>query len=231
VLNQLHGDRRTVALLLLMPSVLVGLFAWLFSSGQTFQRLGPMLLALFPFTLMFIVTAISTLRERTGGTLDRMMTTPITKADVIGGYALAFSVMAAAQTLITVGFAVWVCGLDVAGSMWLLIAQAVVNSIVGTSLGLFTSAFARTEFQAVQFLPVFVFPQIILGGIFMPRAAMPHVLRVVSDCFPLSYAVEGVQNAARGLTGWDIGRPLLIMAAFAVGCLALGALTLRRRSD
>ena len=231
VLHQLRSDHRTVALMLIMPSLLVGLFAWLFSGGAFFQSIGPMVLALFPFVLMFVVTAISTLRERTGSTLERLMTTPLTKTGYVFGYALAFSLMAVVQTLITVGFAIWVCGLEVAGSVWLLLALSVVNSLLGTSLGLFTSAFARTEFQAVQFLPVFVFPQIILGGVFMARDAMPSVLRVISDFFPLSYAIDGARNVALGLSGWDVGKPLLIMAAFAVAFLGLGALTLSRRSE
>ena len=231
VLFQLRSDHRTVALMLLMPSLLVGAFAWLFSGGGLFQSIGPMVLALFPFILMFVVTGISTLRERTSGTLERLMTTPLTRVGYVFGYALAFSLVAVVQTVITVGFAIWVCRLEVAGSIWLLLALAVVNSVVGTSLGLFTSAFARTEFQAVQFLPVFVFPQIILGGVFMARDAMPRALEIISDFFPLSYAIDGARNLAVGLTGWEVGKPLLIMGGFAIACLALGALTLSRRSE
>jgi ABC-2 type transport system permease protein len=230
VLSQLRSDHRTVGLMLFVPAVLVGLFAWLFSSGSLFQRVGPMVVALFPFILMFLVTSIATLRERTSGTLERLMTTPIRKADILVGYALAFSVVAVFQTIITVAFAMTVCDLEIQGPVIQLVGFAVADAVLGTALGLLASAFARTEFQAVQFMPVFVFPQIILGGVFMPRDQMPRVLEIISDCLPLSYAIDGVQHVAAGLGGWDLGRPFLIMVAFAIVSLALGSLTLARRT-
>ncbi|MDR1077744.1 MAG: ABC transporter permease [Propionibacteriaceae bacterium] len=230
VLTQLGHDHRTVALLLVVPALLVGLFAWLYRSDQVFQRVGPMVMALFPFIMMFLVTSIATLRERRSGTLDRLLTTPLGKADLICGYALAFALVAVLQTGITVVFGVYVCGLELAGSIIQLLGVAVVDAVLGTALGLLVSAFARTEFQAVQFLPVFVFPQVILGGVFMPRQQMPRALEAISDFMPLSYAIDGVSNVALGLGGWEVARPLLIMAAFAAACLVLASLTLSRRT-
>lgn len=231
VLRQLSHDHRSVALMLIAPSLLVGLFAWLFSDQEgTFDRVGGAILALFPFVVMFLVTSITTLRERRSGTLERLMTTPLGKADFILGYALAFALMAAVQAIITVTFAVWVCGLEVEGPLWQLGLVAIVDAILGTALGLLASAFARTEFQAVQFMPVLVFPQIILGGLFMPRDQMPEVLYAISDWLPLSYAIDAVNAVTAGEEGWDLWRPLLIVVAFAVGCLVLASLTLRRRT-
>ncbi|MDR1387117.1 MAG: ABC transporter permease [Propionibacteriaceae bacterium] len=230
ILTQLSHDRRTVALLLVVPALLVGLFAWLYQSDQVFQRIGPMVMALFPFILMFLVTSVATLRERRSGTLERVLTAPGSKADLICGYALAFSLVAVLQTGVTVGFSVWVCRLELAGSVLQLLGVAVVDAVLGTALGLLVSAFARTEFQAVQFLPVFVFPQIILGGVFMPRQQMPRALELISDFMPLSYAIDGVSQVAAGQGGWVVGRPLLIMAAFAVGCLVAASATLPRRT-
>jgi ABC transporter DrrB family efflux protein len=230
VLAQLRRDHRTVGLMLFVPSLLVGLFAWMFSSGVLFQRVGPIVVALFPFIFMFTVASIATLRERAGGTLERLMTTPIRRADILVGYALAFSLIAIVQTSLTVAFAIGVCGLEVEGPLVQLLAFSVVDAIAGTALGLLVSAFARTEFQAVQFLPVVVFPQILLGGVFMPREQMPAVLKAVSDYLPLSYAIEGVESAARGLGGWDLWRPFAIVAVFALAALALGSLTLARRT-
>ena len=158
------------------------------------------------------------------------MTTPIGKGDVILGYALAFGLLATLQAMITVSFAVWVCGLRVDGPIWQLGVVAVVDAILGTALGLLASAFARTEFQAVQFMPVLVFPQIILGGLFMPRDQMPDVLHAISDWLPLSYAIDAVGAVTSGQDGGDVWRPLLIVAAFAVGALVLASLTLRRRT-
>jgi len=231
VLTQLSHDHRTVALMLLMPSVLVGLFAWMFSGGTTYQRIGPVMLALFPFILMFIVASITTLRERQSGTLEHLMTTPLGTASLIFGYAIAFSIFAIVQTLITVAFAIWVCGLDVAGPTWQLFLIAIVNAITGTALGLFVSAFARSEFQAVQFLPLFVFPQIILGGVFMPRGQMPDVLQWIARIFPLTYAIDAVSKVARATAGWELWRPVIVLAGFAVLSLVLASLTLPRRTE
>lgn len=231
VLHQLRHDPRSIALMLVAPSLLVGLFAWLFADQEgVFDRFGGAILALFPFIVMFLITSITTLRERRSGTLERLMTTPLGKADFIIGYALAFGLMAVVQAVITVTFAVYVCGLQVDGPLWQLGLVAVVDAILGTALGLLASAFAQTEFQAVQFMPVLVFPQIILGGLFMPRDQMPDVLYAISDWLPLSHAIDAIQAVTAGDEGWDVGSPLLIVAAFAVGCLVLAPLTLRRRT-
>ncbi|MDR1806998.1 MAG: ABC transporter permease [Propionibacteriaceae bacterium] len=230
VLKQLRNDRRTIALLVVMPSVLIGLFAWLFNSGQMFQRVGPVVLALFPFLMMFLVTSITTLRERTSGTLERLMTTPMTKSGIILGYATAFALFAVVQSLIAVLFAVYVCDLTLAGSMAALLVFAVADALLGTAMGLFLSAFARTEFQAIQFFPLFIVPQIILGGVFMPIDQMPRVLEILARCFPFTYGIEGVANIAAGLGGWDVWRPFLVVVAFVVGFIVLGSLTLPRRT-
>lgn len=231
VLQQLRHDPRSIALMLIAPSLLVGLFAWLFADQDgVFDRFGGAILALFPFIVMFLITSITTLRERRSGTLERLMTTPLSKGDFILGYALAFGLMAILQAIVTVAFAVYVCGLTVDGPLWQLGSVAVADAVLGTALGLLASAFAQTEFQAVQFMPVLVFPQIILGGLFMPRDQMLDVLYAISDWLPLSHAIDAIQAVARGDTGWDVGAPLLIVAAFAIGCLVLAPLTLRRRT-
>lgn len=231
VLHQLRHDPRSIALMLIAPSLLVGLFAWLFADQEgVFDRFGGAILALFPFIVMFLITSITTLRERRSGTLERLMTTPLGKADFIIGYALAFGLMAVVQAIITVTFAVYVCGLQVDGPLWQLGLVAVVDAVLGTALGLLASAFAQTEFQAVQFMPVLVFPQIILGGLFMPRDQMPDVLYAISDWLPLSHAIDAIEAVTAGDEGWDVGSPLLIVGAFAVGCLVLAPLTLRRRT-
>ncbi|WP_417554772.1 ABC transporter permease [Microbacterium sp.] len=231
VLQQLRHDPRSIALMLVAPSLLVGLFAWLFADKDgVFDQFGGAILALFPFIVMFLITSITTLRERRSGTLERLMTTPLGKGDFILGYALAFGLMAVLQAIITVAFAVYVCGLTVDGPLWQLGSVAVVDAVLGTALGLLASAFAQTEFQAVQFMPILVFPQIILGGLFMPRDQMPDVLYAISDWLPLSHAIDAIQAVAKGDTGWDVGAPLLIVAAFAIGCLILAPLTLRRRT-
>ena len=231
VLRQLSHDPRSIALLLLMPSLLVGLFTWLLDDQPgAFAKLGGPILALFPFILMFVITSVTTLRERRSGTLERLMTTPLGKGDFIVGYALAFGLAAVVQAIITVGFAVLVCGLEIEGPVWQLGVVAVLDALLGTGLGLLASAFARTEFQAVQFMPILVFPQILLGGLLMPRDQMPDVLHAISDWLPLSYAVDAVNAVAAGDEGWDLGMPLVVIAAVTIAALGIAALTLRRRT-
>lgn len=225
VLAQLRHDPRTIAMLLVLPSVLIGLFAWIFVDTPVFDTAGPALLALFPFTVMFLITSITTLRERQSGSLERLMSMPLGRFDLIVGYALAFGLAAALQAVVTVGMAVVVCGLEVAGPVWQFGLVAVTDAVLGSALGLFTSAFARTEFQAVQFMPLIVFPQLLLGGVLVPRERMPDVLHAISDWLPLSHAVDAIDSVTRGDPGSEVWGPLLIVVAFAIG-----ALTLRRRT-
>ncbi len=231
VLAQIRHDPRTIGLLLIVPSLLIGLMAWLFSATPVFDRVGPSILALFPFIVMFLVCSISTLRERRGGTLERLLTLPLGKLDFLLGYALAFGLLALLQATVAVAFAIWVCGLDIAGSVWLLLAVAVANGLLGTALGLFTSAFARSEFQVVQFMPAIVFPQFLLGGVLLPRDQMPTTLHVISDYLPLTHAIDALNAVATASrSAGYVGGELLIICAFAVGAIVLGAVTLRRRT-
>lgn len=231
VLRQLRHDPRTIALLIVVPCVLVGLLAWVFDGTPVFNRIGAALLGVFPFVVMFLVTSVTTLRERQSGTLERLLTTPLGKVDLIGGYALAFGLVAVVQALVASGFAVWVAGLQVAGPPGLLVAVAVADAVLGTALGLFVSAFATSEFQAVQFMPAVILPQFLLCGLLVPRDQMPTVLSRISDVLPLSYAVDAMHTVttrtdATGSALADIG----IVAGFALGAVVLGALTLRRRT-
>lgn len=230
VLRQIRSDHRTVALMLVVPCVLIGLLAWVFGDKpMVFDHIGPALLGVFPFVVMFIVTSIATLRERTGGTLERLLATPLGKADFMVGYAVAFGVMAIVQALVATGFAIWVCGLDVAGPVWVLVLVAVLDAVLGTALGLLASAFAHTEFQAVQFMPAFVLPQFLLCGLLVPRDQMPSALSTISDWLPLSYAVDAMKEVTANASP-SVGTDFLVMGAWIVVSLVLGSLTLRRRT-
>lgn len=231
VLGQIRHDPRTIGLLLVVPSLLIGLMAWLFDDTEIFQQIGPAVLGLFPFIIMFLVTSITTLRERRSGTLERLLTMPISKLSFILGYALAFGLLAIVQAVIAVTFAVWVCGLEIEGSVWLLLAVALADGLLGTTLGLFASAFARTEFQVIQFMPALVFPQVILGGVIIARDQMPDALYAISDWLPLSHAIDALNAVSRDSEDAAyVGGKLLVIGAFALGAIVLGALTLRRRS-
>jgi len=231
VLAQVRADHRTLGLLIVVPCVLIGLLAWIFNGTMVFDRIGAPLLGVFPFVVMFLVTSVTTLRERSSGTLERLLSTPLGKGDFLAGYALAFGALAVIQALVATGFAIWVCGLDVAGPRWLLVVVAVVDAVLGTATGLFVSAFARTEFQAVQFMPAFVLPQFLLCGLLVPREALPRTLELVSDALPLSYAVDAMRTlTVQTDAAAEVGVDVAIVAAFAVAAIALGSLTLRRRT-
>jgi ABC-2 type transport system permease protein len=232
VLRQLRHDPRTIAMLLVVPCVLLTLLWWMFDGNElVFNRFGPPLLALFPFIVMFLVTSVTTLRERSSGTLERLLSMPLGKADLLLGYAIAFGLVALAQAGVAVGLTVGLLGLEVAGPVWMLTVVAVLDAVLGTALGLFVSAFAETEFQAVQFMPALVLPQVLLCGLFVTRDSLPTVLEVLSDVMPLSYAVEAMQEvqASSELTS-ALGTALLVIVGFAVAALGLGAATLRRRT-
>jgi ABC-2 type transport system permease protein len=231
VLNQLRRDHRTVALLLLVPSLLMVLLRYVFESGFVFDRIGLPLLGVFPFTTMFLVTSVAMLRERTSGTLERLLSTPMAKLDLLVGYGLAFALTAALQAGIACATAFWLLDLDTAGSPALVVLVAVCNAILGMALGLFVSAFAETEFQAVQFMPAVVLPQVLLCGLFTARASMAGWLEAISNVMPLTYVVEALGEVGRfpdvtNLLVRDIG----IILGVTVACLVLAAATLRRRS-
>jgi ABC transporter DrrB family efflux protein len=231
VLRQLRGDPRTMALLLAVPCLLLGLLAWVFdATPQLFDRVGPILLAIFPLTTMFVVTSVATLRERTSGTLERLLTMPIGKLDILLGYALAFATVALVQTLLVSALALGPLDLAVDGSPVLLVLVALLSALLGNTLGLLLSAFAATEFQAVQFLPAFLLPQLLLCGLFIPRSLMPEPLEALSNVLPLTYVVKSMQYAVTIGSDPATYRNMAVVAACVVGAVGLGALTLRRRT-
>ena len=232
VLRQLRRDPRTLALLFGVPCLLLWLLKELLAGQpETFQRVGGPLVGLFPFVSMFVVTSVGMLRERTTGTLERLMALPLAKLDLLAGYGAAFALVAAAQCGAVSALGFGGLGLSAAGSLWVVIAFAIGNALLGMALGLFLSAFATTEFQAVQFMPAVVFPQVLLSGLFVPRARMAHGLQIASDALPLTYAYDALDRTVRGGT---LGARVVVDAAVIGGsvflALALGAATLRRRT-
>lgn len=230
VLAQLRHDPRTLALLVGLPCLLIGLLAWMFDGTPVLDRMGPLLVGLFPMIVMFLVTSVATLRERQSGTLERLMATPIGKGDVVVGYALAFGLVATVQAGVVTAFAVWVCGMDVAGSVATLMLIAVLVAVLGAALGLGASAAARTEFQAVQMMPATMFPQILLCGLLMPREELPAALEVISRVLPMTYALDALVDVAGGAPLLDAAGSVGVVCGFIVAALVLGSVTLRRRT-
>ncbi|MCA5895084.1 ABC transporter permease [Isoptericola sp. NEAU-Y5] len=229
VLAQLRFDRRTVVLIIGLPCLLLGLLAWMFDGTGVLDQFGPMLVGLFPLIVMFLVTSVATLRERQSGTLERLMTTPLRKADFVAGYALAFAGLALVQSLVVVGFALAV-GMNVLGPLWLVVVVAMLDAVLGCCLGLAASALARSEFQAVQMMPAIIFPQLITCGLLMPRDQMPQVLEWLSRVFPLTYAIEAMQDLSAGAEWADVSGAVGVIVLFIVGAVVLGVATLRRRT-
>jgi ABC-2 type transport system permease protein len=232
ILRQLRHDRRSIALMLGVPLLLLALLYFMFEEQeQIFQRIALTMLGIFPFIIMFLLTSIAMLRERTSGTLERLFTTPVGKADLLFGYGIAFGLAATVQALVATALAYWVLGLETQGGMGLVILIAVSNAVLGVAIGLFCSAFARTEFQAVQFLPVVAFPQIMLCGLFVPRGEMAGWLEGISNAMPLSYSVEALQEVGRNVEATALmWRDLGIVLAIVLFALAIGSATLRRRT-
>src|SRR5918995_2398479 len=231
VLRQLRRDHRTLALVLLVPTLLITLFRYVFEGQDaTFDRVGPPMVGIFPFVTMFLVTSIAMLRERTTGTLERLMSMPLAKLDLLLGYGLAFAAIAVVQATLTATVAFGFLGLDSAGPVWLIVVFAVGNAVLGMALGLFLSAFAQTEFQAVQFMPAFVIPQILLAGLLVPRENMARILELVSDLLPMTYAYDALARAAADDLGRRLALDAVVIAGFIVLALVLGATTLRRRT-
>ena len=230
VLRQLRHDPRTIALVLVVPVVLVTLIKYVFSGSPVFDRIGGPLLGVFPMITMFLVTSMTMLRERTTGTLERLMTMPLAKIDLLAGYGGAFALLAAVQAALVSAVAFWLLDLHVAGAKWGVFLLAISNAVLGTAFGLFFSAFARTEFQAVQFLPAFLFPQLLLCGLLAPRSHMARPLEIVSWGLPLTYAYDALDRVTRATYGSWLAADIAIVIV--LSCLALvgGAATLRRRT-
>jgi len=231
VATQLRRDRRTVALVFVVPPALIALLRYVFDLQPLgFSRIGAPLVGLFPLVMMFLITSIAMLRERTTGTLERLMSMPLAKLDLLFGYGLAFAGLAALQGAVTSAVAFGLLGIETRGPVWAVVVLAIANAMVGMSLGLLLSAFARTEFQAVQFMPALILPQMLLAGLFLPRPQMPRVLQGLSDALPFTYAYDALARVAAD----DIGRSFWLDAGVVCGCivlaLMLGAATLRRRT-
>ena len=238
ILRQLVGDHRSVAMILVVPALIITLMYFMFQdvphrpgAPSPFNNACLIMLGVFPLIVMFLITSITMQRERVSGTLERILTTPLRRVDLLAAYGTAFSIAAAAQATLACLISFWLLGLDTAGNPGLVFVIAIVNAVLGVGLGLLCSAFARTEFQAVQFMPVVIVPQLLLCGIIVPRDVLPEWLQWISNAMPASYALEALRevSAHPDLTA-TAARDIAIVVAFAVVAMALAAATLRRRT-
>ncbi|OGL33077.1 antibiotic ABC transporter permease [Candidatus Saccharibacteria bacterium RIFCSPHIGHO2_12_FULL_42_8] len=232
ILQQLSHDHRTLVLIFVVPCFLMWLLSWMFEDNQVmFRSIAPPLLAVFPMSIMFLITSIATLRERTTGTLERILTLPIAKSDFIFGYAIAFGFIAILQASLVATISLKFLGVEIEGPDSMLVLVALVDALLGVALGLLASAFARTEFQAVQFMPAILFPQFLLCGLIVPLSSMPDFLESIARFLPLTYAVEAMQNiTVETTTSSETWQSILIVISWVIAALILGSLTLRRKS-
>lgn len=238
ILRQLAADHRSVAMILVVPSLVIALMYFMFQDAphrpgapSPFNNACLIMLGLFPLIVMFLITSITMQRERVSGTLERILTTPLRRTDLLAAYGTAFSIAAAAQATMACLVSYAFLGLDTEGSPILVFTIAIINAVLGVGLGLLCSAFARTEFQAVQFMPVVIAPQLLLCGIIVPRAVMPDWLQWMSNVLPASYALEALQEVGKYSEPTFIAvRDIAIVIGFAVVALCLAAATLRRRT-
>jgi len=232
ILAQLRHDPRTLGMLFVVPIGLLLLFRWMFTDTlTTFNYFAPALLGVFPFVIMFLITSVTTLRERTSGTLERLMTMRIGKLDIVLGYMIAFGIIAIIQAVLSSIVLLYILNLDIAGPHWYLVVIALLDALLGTALGLFVSAFAKTEFQAVQFMPAFIIPQLLIGGLFVPLSKLPDVLDWIAHALPMTYAIDALNLVATTATLPDKAwRDLWVVVGCIIAAVLLGALTLRRRT-
>lgn len=229
ILSQLSHDPRTIALMILAPCLLMTILKYVYQDQeQVFQQVAGSLLGVFPMLVMFLITSVATLRERTSGTLERLLILPISRLEFILGYAKAFGIAALIQAVVVSTVALGPLGLKIAGSQAMLIVVAILDALLGMAIGLFVSSFAKTEFQAVQFLPAILLPQLLLSGLLAPRESMPALFQWISDVLPLTYAVDATRIVISG-TG-SIGSDLFYIALFLIALLTVGSLTLKRKT-
>jgi ABC-2 type transport system permease protein len=238
ILRQLAADHRSVAMILVVPSLIITLMYFMFQNAphppgapSPFNNACLIMLGVFPLIVMFLITSITMQRERVSGTLERILTTPLRRLDLLAAYGTAFSIAAAAQATLACVVSFWFLGLDTAGSPILVFVIAIINAVLGVGLGLLCSAFARTEFQAVQFMPLVIAPQLLLCGIIVPRDMLPDWLQWISNVMPASYALEALQQVGAYAEPTFIAlRDIAVVVGFAIVALCLAAATLRRRT-
>lgn len=232
------ADHRSVAMILVVPVLVITLMYFMFQNAPhrpgtptPFNNACLIILGLFPLFVMFIITSITMQRERSSGTLERILTTPLRRLDLLMAYGTAFSIAAAVQAIVACVVSFWLLDFTTAGDPVWVFVIAIDNAVLGVGLGLLFSAFARTEFQAVQFIPLVMVPQLLLAGVIVPRAAMPGWLEWISNLLPASYALEALQQVGihKELSDTAV-RDMLVVLAFAVASLCLAAATLRRRT-
>ncbi|WP_249436099.1 ABC transporter permease [Paenibacillus sp. Marseille-Q4541] len=193
-----------------------------------FDVISPILLGFFAFLFVFLISGIGLLRERTTGTLERLLSTPIQRSEVVMGYVTGYGIFALLQTLIIVFFSIWVFDLQVIGSIWNVLLVNLLLALVALTLGLLLSTFASSEFQMIQFIPLAIIPQVFFTGIF-PLDGMADWLLAIGHIMPMYYASHALKGIMyQGFSFTDIGIDVLILACFAALFILLNVWGLKK---
>jgi len=229
IIHQLIRDRRTMALILIVPLVVMTLIGLSFPESSVLDYIAPALLATLALFFSFLLTGISFLRERSQGTMERLMASPVSRLDIVVGYLFGFFIFALTQTLIVLLFTIYVLDVHYYGDLWQIFVFQIVVITGAVNLGIFISTFARNEFQMVQFIPLIILPQIFLCGVIWPVEQMPNYLQWLSAILPLTYAVDGLRDIMlAGKSLLDVGFELAVLVGFAVIISIVAAITIRR---
>ncbi len=229
IINQLIRDRRTIVLLVVVPLLIASLVGVSVPDKSILDYTAPAILAVLILFFGFLLTGISFLRERSQGTLERLMASPVSRLDIVGGYLLGFLLFAIVQTMVLFFYLIYVLNVNYYGDLWQIIVFEILIGIGAVCMGTFFSVLAKNEFQMVQFIPMIIVPQMFLCGLLWPVSQMPQYLQWLANVLPMTYGVEGMRALMlQGQNLLDIGKDVGILAAYAVGLLVLTALTLRR---
>ncbi len=229
IIHQLIRDRRTMALIVVVPLVVITLIGLSFPEGTVLDYIAPAMLATLALFFSFLLTGISFLRERSQGTMERLMASPVSRIDIVFGYLFGFFIFALTQTLIILLFTIYVLDVNYSGDLWQIFVFQIVVIIGSVNLGIFLSTFARNEFQMVQFIPLIIVPQMFLCGVIWPVEQMPDYLQWLSKVLPLTYAVDGLRDIMlAGKNLLDVWVELAVLIGFAVVISVVAALTIRR---
>lgn len=229
IIQQLIRDHRTLVLIAVVPVVVMSLIGLSFPEEGVLDYAAPALLATLALFFSFLLTGISFLRERSQGTMERLMASPVSSLDIVVGYLFGFFIFALTQTLIILLFTIYVLNVHYIGDLWQIFVFQVVIIAGAVNLGIFISAFARNEFQMVQFIPLIITPQVFLAGLLWPVEQMPNYLQWLSNFLPLTYAVRGLRGIMLdGNSLLDVLFELLVLVGFAIVASALAAISLKR---
>jgi len=229
IINQLVRDRRTIALLVVAPLLVASIVGVSIPERGMLDYIAPAILAMLILFFGFLLTGINFLRERSQGTLERLMASPVSRLDIVAGYIGGFLIFALLQTMIIFFYMAYVLDINFRGDLWQILVFQVVIGIGAVCLGTFISMFARSEFQITQFIPIIILPQVFLCGLLWPVEQMPDYLQWVSKFLPLTYAVSGLRDIMLGGQSLlDVGFDLGILVGFAVVMSVVASLTLKR---